>query len=228
MPAGIVRPVDAAGLVLIRAGRRGPEVLLGRRHRRLAFLPNVFVFPGGRVDRRDSRPSGFPEAVSPRVADQVRRGGRRDPAAFLRAALRETFEESGLLLVQEAVGAAPPPGERDVWRAYRRIGARPAFAAIGYICRAITPTSSSRRYNTRFFLADGAHAAGELGGCGELEDLAWLPVAEARRLPLVDVTEFVLNEALRRWRRPAGGGAVPLLSYRHEVMRLRPAPRRPA
>ncbi|MEX2009272.1 MAG: hypothetical protein WEC41_03680 [Dongiaceae bacterium] len=226
MPAGIVRPVDAAGLVLIRAGRPGPEVLLGRRHRRLAFLPNVFVSPGGRVDRRDSRPSGFPEAISPRLADQLRRGGRRDPAAFLRAALRETFEESGLLLVQEAAAAAPPPGESDVWRAYRRMGARPAFAAIGYICRAITPTSSSRRFNTRFFLADGGQAAGELGGCGELEDLAWHPVAETRRLALVDVTEFVLNEALRRWRRPAGGGAaVPLLSYRDEVMRLRPSPR---
>ena len=49
-----VRPVDAAGLVLIRDSKRGLEVLVGRRHSRVPFLPDIYVFPGGRVDDSDS------------------------------------------------------------------------------------------------------------------------------------------------------------------------------
>ena len=61
--ASTVRPVDAAGLVLIRQGRGEPEVLMGRRHRGHSFLPNIYVFPGGRLDIGDNQPSGFPEPV---------------------------------------------------------------------------------------------------------------------------------------------------------------------
>jgi 8-oxo-dGTP pyrophosphatase MutT (NUDIX family) len=58
----VVKPVDAAGLVLIRAGSKGePEILLGRRHRKAGFLPDIYVVPGGRVDTADHAPSGFAE-----------------------------------------------------------------------------------------------------------------------------------------------------------------------
>jgi 8-oxo-dGTP pyrophosphatase MutT (NUDIX family) len=222
-----VRPVDAAGLVLIRDLGCGPEVLMGRRHRRSTFLPDIYVFPGGRVDPEDSGPSGFAEMVQPAVARQLRRGSRRDPAAFLRAAIRETFEETGLLLAGEACGTATQPADEPVWRAFAGAGAAPNFARMDYVCRAITPTSSRRRYNTRFFLADGAGAAGTLVGNGELEDLAWRPVMETARLPTVDVTTFVLDEALRRWTRRVsiGGEPAPLYSYRKDsatVRRSRP------
>ena len=65
-------------------------------------------------------------------------------------------------------------------------------------------------------------ALGELGGSGELEDLQWFPVAETARLKLVDVTQVVLAEGLRRWRRrvPAAEPA-PLLSYRGQEVRVR-------
>jgi 8-oxo-dGTP pyrophosphatase MutT (NUDIX family) len=222
---GVARPVDAAGLVLIRAGDKGPEVLMGRRHRRSTFLPDVYVFPGGRVDPADSRPSGFAEMIPGSIARQLRRGtSRRDPAAFLRAAIRETFEETGLLVARSA-GARPvtKPRRAPVWRAFARIGAEPDFAGMDYICRAITPTSSKRRYNTRFFLADGRGARGDLVGNGELEDLDWWPVSEIERLPIVDVTEFVLGEALRRWAQnlAAGSEPAPLFSYRKDAVTLR-------
>lgn len=228
-----MRPVDAAGLVLIRAGHRGPEVLMGRRHRRSAFLPDIYVFPGGRVDPEDSRSSGFAEPIAGAILRQLRRGARRNPAAFLRAAIRETFEETSLLLTRPAAGhppdARPPisrPPRGPVWQAFARLGAAPNFAGMDYICRAITPTYSRRRYNTRFFLADGTDIGGDLAGNGELEDLAWWPVAETARLPTVDVTEFVLGEALRRWRRriAVGGEPAPLFSYRNDIATLRRAP----
>lgn len=215
-----VRPRDAAGLVLLRDGRHGPEVLLGRRHRRVTFLPDIYVFPGGRVDPEDARPSGFAERIQPGLDGLLAAGGR-PPAAFLRAALRETLEETGLLLGRPA--ATAPAGARSgPWRLFAEHGLAPAFDALQLVCRAITPTSSHRRYNTRFFLADGSVAQGTLGGSGELEDLRWFPIAETARLGLVDVTQVVLAESLRRWRQgESQAGPAPLLTYRGDQVRLR-------
>ena len=220
--AKVVKPVDAAGLVLIRAGSKAePEILLGRRHRRAGFLPDIYVVPGGRVDTADHAPSGFAEALDPAVSAALASGGSRRPAlAFPRAALRETHEETGLL-----VGASGRPVDsprEPVWQAYGTAGLAPDFGSLDFICRAITPVTSARRYNTRFFLADGAQAVGALGSNGELEDLAWRPVSALGGLEIVDVTEYVLKEALRRWqaRSPAGAEPPKLLNYRNDIMTL--------
>ena len=92
-----VRPVDAAGLVLIRGRGEGASVLMGRRHRASRFMPDVYVFPGGRVERSDARPSGFPEPP-PTAPEGLDRATRRRLVVFARAALRETFEETGVLV----------------------------------------------------------------------------------------------------------------------------------
>lgn len=225
-----MRPIDAAGLVLVRDAHDGPQVLLGRRHRRLAFLPDIYVFPGGRLDPGDSRPSGFEEAVAPGLADQLRQGASgRPPLAFIRAAIRETFEEAGLLLAADGLRATPGQSTPDVWHAFRQVAAAPGFGAIDFICRAITPAGSPRRYNTRFFLADAPADAPEPTGDGELEDLRWWPIEETPRLGLVDVTEFVLREALlRRRERSRPHRPAPLLCYRGDTMRLLRRPAVPA
>jgi 8-oxo-dGTP pyrophosphatase MutT (NUDIX family) len=199
MARQIVRPVDAAGLVLLRRGKAGLEVLLGRRHARAGFLPDIYVFPGGRVERQDGLGEVLP--MAPAVAAALAPASRRPPSAFLRAALRETGEETGLTLPDAAA------------------------ARIDFVCRAITPTGSHRRYNTRFFLADGAECQGALVGDGELEDLGWRPVDETGRLNLVDVTAFVLAEALRRRQAGLTPGAEPpaRFSYvggRHRIVRV--------
>jgi 8-oxo-dGTP pyrophosphatase MutT (NUDIX family) len=196
MSAAIVRPVDAAGLVLLRRGPGGLEVLLGRRHARAGFLPDIYVFPGGRVEPADAQGAPLPLAAA--VAADLARGGRRAPSALLKAALRETAEETGL----ELPAAAIP--------------------RIDFVCRAITPPGSHRRYNTRFFLAEGADCQGQLSGDGELEDLGWRPMAEVGRLNIVDVTAFVLEEAVARRERGLGPGAVPAprLTYLGDTMRV--------
>ncbi len=225
----IARPIDAAGLVLIRRGVDGPEVLLGRRHRRAGFLPDIYVVPGGRVDRNDAADSGFAEDLHPNAITQLRTGGRgRPPLAFARAAIRETYEETGLLLASHG-GASATPAGGTVWQAFGAHACRPGFDALDFVCRAITPTYSQRRYNTRFFLADGARAAGELAGDGELEDLKWRPLADLARLAIVDVTEFVLTEALRRWQQrvPIGSEPARLFCYRGDCARWRVAGRKP-
>lgn len=207
--------------MLLREGRSGIEVLMGRRHGRAKFLPDIYVFPGGRVEPVDRQPTGFPERIEPALSAALQRGaGRRDPARLLRAAVRETYEETGLMLA--AQGKSPAGETAGVWRDFAAHGLRPRFEALRYVCRAITPRGSHRRYNTRFFLADGSQAAGDIKGDGELEDLAWRPVEAMAGYNLVDVTEFVLQESISRWKRGIISDAepAPLFRYVNDAARI--------
>jgi 8-oxo-dGTP pyrophosphatase MutT (NUDIX family) len=208
----------------LRGRRDAPEILLGRRHSKTAFLPDIYVVPGGRVDPCDHLPSGFRERLHPAVAMALG-SGRRPPVAFLRAALRELHEETGLVLAGAGAGT---PGDAAVWQAYGHVGCAPDFGALDFVLRAITPVGSPRRYNTRFFLGDGEAAIGELRGDGELLDLRWRKLAELDRLNIVDVTWALIRLALARWqtRAPVGGEPAKLLVYRNASLILR-MPARP-
>ena len=92
----IVRPRDAAGLVLLRGSGEEREILLGRRRRTARFLPGVYVFPGGGLELEDRRPSGFAERWHP-LPEGLDRATHRKAAALLRAAVRETLEETGVI-----------------------------------------------------------------------------------------------------------------------------------
>ena len=220
---GPVRPKDAAGLVLLRGSRDAPEVLMGRRHKRASFLPDIYVFPGGRLDDSDKAPSGFPEKLDGSLARQLACGNRsREAMPLLRAAVRETFEETGLLLAADT-HAREARDQPPVWQAFSALGRRPAFETMDFVCRAITPVTSPKRFNTRFFLADGADMGGTLLGDGELVDLAWRPVEKMWSMEIVDVTEFVLREAIKRWqeRTAIGSRPAPLFCYVKDTAQVR-------
>ncbi|MDP6978436.1 MAG: NUDIX domain-containing protein [Myxococcota bacterium] len=196
-------PRDAASLVIVRERRSRPEVLMGRRPTRDRFMPDVWVFPGGRVDPEDA---SIPLQADLRRRDFERFLGRvstRRARMLGVAAIRETFEETGLLLGKQEGGAL-----------------RPDLASLEYLARAITPAQSNIRYHARFFLAREQHVSGALRSNGELLDLEWLPFSRASALPLVDVTQHVLAEAEHRL---TGGRfrGVPLISYREGAIRLR-------
>ena len=194
-----VHPKDAASVILLRGSRTDPEVLLGRRRLNARFMPGIYVFPGGRVDRADYR-----HASSASIRDGVlRKLTRHCPSdrarALIWAALRETWEESGLLIGQ------PGPIEQsklsDLHRAYAEAGMTPTTDGLDYIARAITPARNPIRFNTRFFLINGANAAGTLRHTSELEDIGWRRVPEAiDELDLMNVTHFALREAMKLWR----------------------------
>lgn len=194
-----VRPADAAGLVLIRGPARTAEVLLGRRAKFMRFMPGVYAFPGGRVDPADRQTSGFDEtlALPPAGIDQAT---RRRLVVFARAALRETFEETGLLVAHDAPAQPPAPAVNgtadDVWRAFAAAALEPAFSTLRLVARAVTPSRSPIRFHTRFFRAEGDDVAGTIAGSGELEDLRWVPAHETGDLPMSEVTRLVLSEAL--------------------------------
>ncbi len=214
-----IKPTEAAGLVLIRraaAAGSGAEVLLGRRSGRSRFMPGIYVFPGGRVGPGDRRPSGFAEPLpdQPAGLDQAT---RQRLAEFARAALRETYEETGLLLGAADAASAPPPPlggcGAEVWDAFAAAGVRPGFAGMRLVARAITPTDSPVRFHTRFFLAEGAAATGQIGGDGELEDIHWAPLESLPGLPMANITLLVLEEALAH-RGGAGGPGRPAPLFR--------------
>jgi len=215
-PSPAVRPQPAAGIVLLRQASGRTEVLLGRRSASMRFMPGYYVFPGGRLDPFDHRASGFPEPRPENPGADADKITRELMAALRRAALRETWEETGLLIgdrrAEEAPKGRPPAG---VWRAYRKAGVAPAFGSLQFIARAITPPTSPIRFHSRFFLCctEDLELAGTLAGDGELEDLSWQALSVLDELPMANVTHAVLTQALRRHRDPSSRPC--LFLYRH-------------
>lgn len=181
----VVRARDAASLLLLRGRGENLELLAGRRPQTVRFMPGVWVFPGGSVDAVDSRPwpgERRTETLSPRLQ------------RFARAALRETWEEVGVLVGSEA--AAPSPGRTEPQRAYAERGVVADLGLLTYIGRAITPSRVFRRFNTRFFVAEAEHVIGEPLSSYELEDVGWHPVARVPLSPFRDVSQFMLAQAI--------------------------------
>jgi 8-oxo-dGTP pyrophosphatase MutT (NUDIX family) len=198
-----MRPRDAATMIIIDRSTAAPQVLLGRRHTGHKFMPGKFVFPGGRVeplDRRMSAISRVEPRVEARLMQEMRRPSRERARAIVLAAVRETFEETGLLLGAKACDPVRSPG--GPWDAFAQAGVAPDLAAVHFVARAITPPGRSKRFDTRFFAIDaGAIAARQDGVVGpdtELTELVWLPITDASRLDMPAITTAVLEELSAR------------------------------
>ncbi len=189
---GRQRPKDAATLILTRKGANGAEVLMGRRAPGHVFMASKWVFPGGRIERTDFTAAAGADLSPDALRLLIRETDARRARALAMAAVRETFEETGLISGQPA----PPASVAGPWREYRAAGALPDLSALTYVARAITPPGRTRRFDARFFLApaDALLHPEPTTGSGELDEIAWLPLAEARALDLPAITRFVLDE----------------------------------
>jgi 8-oxo-dGTP pyrophosphatase MutT (NUDIX family) len=176
-------------------------MLLGRRNGGHNFMPNLWVFPGGRVDRADFHAPHASE-LEPEVAatfDAHLPVGRGRALAM--AAIRETFEEAGLLLAKPA----PPRPVAGPWRDFLAQGAAPDLSALRIIGRAITPPMLPKRFDTWFLMAEAERLVSleRQADCGELEEIAWLEVEETLALPLPPITRTMINEAVAHLEDPA-------------------------
>jgi glyoxylase-like metal-dependent hydrolase (beta-lactamase superfamily II)/8-oxo-dGTP pyrophosphatase MutT (NUDIX family) len=166
MTPTLLTPRPAATLILARDSADGPEIFLMQRTLKANFMAGAYVFPGGAVDPGDADPfwadnaAAFDDAHASRLLG-LEQGG----LVYWVAAIRETFEECGLLLAAGADGAAPGAGELAALRSRVAAGEldfntlcrerqlRPALTELRYFSHWITPPGLSRRFDTRFFLA---------------------------------------------------------------------------
>ncbi|MCX7983094.1 MAG: NUDIX hydrolase [Syntrophales bacterium] len=210
----VTKPKDAASVIIVRERRTGEdfpmEVLMVRRHRKANFVPNVYVFPGGRVDEMDYHPHmlNYLQGVSlEEAAGQF--GDVKPPEKALGiyvAAIRETFEEVGILIAYEEDGKLLSYRGRDRKRRYAQLRAsliegrlsfldllekeRLKLAAdrLIYFSHWITPELSPIRFNVRFFLAEAPSDQRGSHNKHELADLKW--VSPPRALALYEKGEF--------------------------------------
>ena len=197
---GHARPIrDAATVVLVRSDGPRPQVLMGQRGAGAAFMPNKFVFPGGAVDRLDAFvPLARP--LDPAAHEQLTAMPVTEapppPEAMIAAAVRELWEEAGLMLGQPGSWPTDVPAD---WQSFAGAGLVPDPGALSFIFRAVTPPGRTRRFDARFFLADAAKLTCDPDdfstACDELSHLHWIALDEARGLDLPFITEVVLAEA---------------------------------
>ena len=185
--AAVVEPKPAATVVLLRDGDQGLEVLLLKRHRSSGFVPGAYVFPGGRTDAADGDAQLLAHAASFRDLNI--------PIEYWFAAMREVFEETGVLLAKDGAGQWVPDAATDPlieqWRVklmdeqatllqvLRSRGYTLEFSGVAYFAHWITPVAEPRRYDTRFFAAAVPPDRTIRADPREMTDVAWLTPATA-------------------------------------------------
>lgn len=196
-----IRPKDAATLIVVDTSAGEPRVLMGRRRDDLVFMPGKYVFPGGRVDAADRQlttPAAMRATETAKLLLEMKGDVHESRAkALALAAIRETFEEAGVIIGTPQVGAAQPGS--DLWRAFYGHGFAPDLSAVTYFARAITPPGRSRRFDTRFFWTSASAIAHRIeANDGEMSSLHWLSADEARALELATITRVILEDLMDR------------------------------
>ena len=231
-------PRDAATVMLVRlVAGQAVEVYMLRRQRSMAFAAGAYVFPGGSVDASDAEgghgwAGPLPDQFAPALG--LSAAGAH---ALIRAAVRETFEECGVLLAGPSADTAVGDTSGDVWEADRQALADGTLSLAqllirrGLVLRSdlltpwsrwITPEAEPRRYDTRFFVALLPAGQRALGGTGESDQAAWLrpaaalAAADAGELMLLPPTAITLGELA------AEPDVAALLATRRRIVPRRP------
>lgn len=198
------RPRDAATMIILDRSGKQPKVLMGKRHPGHKFMPGKFVFPGGRVDpvdRRMSASGALDQACEQRLMTRVLRPTISKARALAMAAIRETFEETGLLFGTNEHGA-PADAPSGIWSDFAAQGIYPNLESLTFVARAITPPRRPKRFDTRFFTVDAREAAAKVEGIvgpdAELIEIVSVTFEEALDLDLPTITQVILKEIAAR------------------------------
>lgn len=190
---------NAATVIVLRDRLTEPKVLMGQRGAKAVFMPGKFVFPGGAVDADDE---GVPLARRmPQVCrERLLQDAPQDfTHALATAAIRELWEETGLILGQPGKWETEPPAD---WTDFAAAGFLPDAHPLQFVFRAITPPGRPRRFDARFFLVDAGEVASDLDDFSaahdELSHLQWIPLEDVRHFDLPFITEVVLAEVAAR------------------------------
>lgn len=198
------RPRDAATLIFLRHDKDNIRILMGKRHEAHKFLPGKYVFPGGRVDFADSRvvPDGdFSAATMGKLLADMKRGVSANRARALgMAAIREAFEEAGVLYGSPQTQTQS--SKSTAWQNFLNHDVSPSLTNLTYIARAITPPGRPRRFDTRFFAADASGILLTLDNddvpTNELLERRWLTFDEIKNIDLPVITGVILQHLRER------------------------------
>lgn len=207
---------NASTVIVLRDRDTSPSILMGQRGSKAAFMPNKFVFPGGAVDTEDAEvplATPLPDGCHARLADDAPEGLQTALAA---AAIRELWEETGLILGQPGTWQDAP---KD-WQSFAATGHLPHAAPLQFVFRAITPPGRPRRFDARFFMVDADDVASDLddfaAASDELSHLQWIPLPDVRGFDLPFITEVVLAEIAARARDRNPPATVPFFRNNDE------------
>jgi len=174
---------------------------MGKRHRSHAFMPDTYVFPGGRRDRGDGR-IPVADELHPAVVEKLLRKMANPMSAFRAralaiAAVRETQEEVGIVIGGNGRTSALPG-----WRAFGERGLAPKLSLLRFVARATTPPRQKRRFDTRFFACfrDEIDAT-EAVSSNELLDPRWVGLSQIESLPMPRITKAVIDDLSRELKR---------------------------
>lgn len=188
------RPKLASTIVLVREKNGKMEILMGKRSAKHDFMPSVYVFPGGRVDPSDSYAPAHdhPNARTSAVLEAAMPSARA--RACVLAAVRETFEETSLILGDK--GEARTALNDPSWQAFHAAGYLPTLADIEVFGRAITPPHRNKRFDTWFFVARlNAEAANRsFKNSAELVDTNWFTTGQIKNLKMHRATKMMLEQ----------------------------------
>lgn len=194
---------DAATLVIVDARGDGPLVLAGRRAGGHVFMANKLVFPGGRVDAADRRFSAS-HTLPPQILERLSRGvGKRfsvrHAVALALAAIRETFEETGVMIGRRG-GAFR--SDLPIWREFAAEGVQPSPECLVPFARAITPAGQVRRFDTRFFVVDAGMIARQVPfderPTDEFDRVEWMGLDQMLSEDLAPITRQIVGELSSR------------------------------
>jgi 8-oxo-dGTP pyrophosphatase MutT (NUDIX family) len=193
-------PRDASTLIICDRSAGKVRVLMGKRNERNKFMPGKFVFPGGAVEAADrlmNVAGPLDEAVEAKLLVRAKGNSSSYARGLALAAIRETFEETGLALGVRDFGA-PETAPNEDWKQFAATGVFPALDGLDFLARAITPPGRPRRFDARFFVADATLIAHEVKGVigpqAELVELVWKTLDETKELDLPNITRLMLEE----------------------------------
>ena len=208
---------NASTVIVLRDRFESPRILMGQRGAKAVFMPNKFVFPGGAVDAGDADiplASPLPDLCAARLSEDA---DATLAHAIAVAAVRELWEETGLILGTKGDWDTPPPPD---WETFAATGHLPAASALQFSFRALTPPGRPRRFDARFFLVDADDIASDLddfdAACDELSHLQWVPLSEARSFDMPFITEVVMAEVEARAKDRSPPHSVPFFKNNDE------------